>query len=184
MGFDVDDVGAVCMANALQSAGEANILAIVHDTGFNKGIAGVSAINHYYGHDDIPLGAYKGAFGKDNANNTQDKYLDDIINRFPGPIKTYDDVPSAVDTYRKALAAADDNSVNIASIGMTTNLRDLLQSKADSNSDLNGVDLVAKKVKKVVWMDMMYNFGFAEYETYHWIGSDNGCRCSAEVAVM
>jgi inosine-uridine nucleoside N-ribohydrolase len=125
MGFDVDDVGAVCMANALQKNGEAKILAIVHDTGFNKGIGGVSSINHYYGHDDILLGAYKGEFGRDGRND-QDKYLDDIINRFPGPVKTYDDVPSAVDTYRKALAAADDNSVHIASIGMTTNLRDLL----------------------------------------------------------
>jgi hypothetical protein len=67
---------------------------------------------------------------------------------------------------------------------MTTNLRDLLQSKADSNSDLDGKDLVAKKVKKVVWMDMMYNFGCAEYTTYHWLGSDTGCRGSAQVAVM
>ena len=44
--------------------GEANILAIVHDSGYKTGIGGVSAINHYYGHDFIPLGAYKGPFGK------------------------------------------------------------------------------------------------------------------------
>ena len=64
MGFDVDDVGAVCMANELMILGEADILAIVHDTGYKKGIGGVSAINHYYGHDSIPLGAYKGPFGE------------------------------------------------------------------------------------------------------------------------
>ncbi len=32
MGFDVDDVGAVCLAHALEDAGKAKILAIVHDT--------------------------------------------------------------------------------------------------------------------------------------------------------
>jgi hypothetical protein len=103
-------------------------LAIVHDTGFDEGIGGVSSINHYYGHDDIPLGAYKGAFGKNpNAGKgTQDRYLSDIIKRYPGPVKKYFDVPEAVETYRKALVAAKDNSVHIASIGMTTNLRDLL----------------------------------------------------------
>ena len=31
MGFDVDDMVAVCLANALQDAGKANILAMVHN---------------------------------------------------------------------------------------------------------------------------------------------------------
>lgn len=44
--------------------GEADILAIVHNTGFKLGIAGVSAINHYFGHDSILLGAYKGVFAR------------------------------------------------------------------------------------------------------------------------
>ena len=64
LGFDVDDTGAVCIANELMVRGEADILAIVHNTGFKLGIAGVSAINHYYGHDFIPLGAYKGEFAR------------------------------------------------------------------------------------------------------------------------
>ena len=102
MGFDVDDVGAICLANALVDLGEANILAIVHDTGFDKGIGGVSSINNYYGHNDILLGAYKGKFGQNpNAGKgTQDQYLSDIINRYPGPIKKYFDVPTATETYR------------------------------------------------------------------------------------
>ena len=64
LGFDVDDTGAVCIANELMTRGEADILAIVHNTGFKLGIAGVSSINHYYGHDFIPLGAYKGEFAR------------------------------------------------------------------------------------------------------------------------
>jgi hypothetical protein len=88
-------------------------------------------------------------------------------------------VPLAVDTYRKALAGAEDNSVVISAIGMTTNLRDLLQSKGDATSHLNGVDLVAAKVKTVVWMDGDYNFGCAQYRYDRWLGSDDGCRGSA-----
>ena len=180
MGFDVDDVGAVCMANELMILGEANILAIVHDTGYKIGIGGVSSINHYYGHDSIPLGAYKGEFGRaDDGTGSQNNYLSDIIRRFPGPVTDYDGVPTAVETYRKALVAADDKSVHIASLGMTTNLRDLLQSQGDSISSLTGVQLVEQKVKKVVWMDMMYNFGCAEHDTSDWLGDDAGCRGSA-----
>ena len=69
MGFDVDDVGSVCMANALHDLGEVDILAIVHDTGFSKGVGAISSINNYYGHD-FTIGAYKGPFGDDqNAYN-------------------------------------------------------------------------------------------------------------------
>jgi len=73
MGYDVDDVGAVCIAHALQDAGEANILGIVHDTGFEKGIGAVSVLNTFYGHD-IQLGAYNGVFARNATNNhhTQD----------------------------------------------------------------------------------------------------------------
>jgi inosine-uridine nucleoside N-ribohydrolase len=53
MGYDVDDVGAVCIANALVASQEADILAILHNVGYEKGIGGVSVINHYYGHDHI-----------------------------------------------------------------------------------------------------------------------------------
>eukprot|EP00966_Prymnesium_polylepis_P075329 1747203-Prymnesium_polylepis.1 len=51
------------MAHTLADQGEANILAIVHDTGFEQGIGAVSVINAYYGRDDIPLGVYRGPVG-------------------------------------------------------------------------------------------------------------------------
>ena len=91
LGFDVDDTGAVCIANELMLRGEADILAIVHDTGYKLGVGGVSAVNHYYGHDSIPIGAYKGVFGQlDNGNTTQDNYLTDVITHMPGPVTDYD----------------------------------------------------------------------------------------------
>ena len=64
MGFDVDDVGALCVAHALADNNETDILLVVHDTGFRLGAGAISSINHFYGRDEIPIGAYKGAFGK------------------------------------------------------------------------------------------------------------------------
>lgn len=59
----------------------------------------------------------------------QDQYLSSIINnpRMAGPVRNYTQVPLGTVAYRKSLAAAPDHSVHIASIGMPTNLRDLLQ---------------------------------------------------------
>ena len=61
-----------------------------------------------------------------------------MISTFPGPVTDYDGVPEAVETYRRALLAADDRSVHIASIGFTTNLGALLESEGDSISPLTG----------------------------------------------
>ena len=49
----------------------------------------------------------------------------------PGPIKSASDVPLALEVYRKTLSEAEDNSITISSIGMTMNLRDLINSKSD-----------------------------------------------------
>ena len=59
MDFDVDDVGAVCVANAMADRGEAELLAVVHDMGYPRGVAAPSVLNHYYGRDSVPLGAFK-----------------------------------------------------------------------------------------------------------------------------
>ena len=59
-GFDVDDVGAVAVANALQDNGECEIVAVAHTNGYNLAIGAVSSIMHFYDRDDVPLGAYKG----------------------------------------------------------------------------------------------------------------------------
>ena len=67
--FDVDDVVAICVAHALADRGETKILAIMHDAGIPQGIGAVSVLNHWYGRDDILLGAYKGDFGKDGNGN-------------------------------------------------------------------------------------------------------------------
>ena len=75
MSTDVDDVAAVCIANALADRGEATLLAVVHNTGLYEGVGAISVINHYYGRDDVPIGAYKGVclcLGAESATGGRD----------------------------------------------------------------------------------------------------------------
>lgn len=161
MSFDVDDVMAVCMAHALEDIGEVKILAIVHDAGYPKGVAALSVLSHFYGHDYIPLGAYKGKFGRDLKMPHQWKTGDYVPKLTSGhwraPINSSAHAPDAVSVYRKALAEADDHSVVIASIGFATNLALLLKSTADEFSELDGLELVRLKVKTVVWQGGWYD---------------------------
>ena len=109
----------------------------------------MSVINHYYGRDDIRLGAFKGDFGDYIGGN----YIDDLVDNFDSPIKHYDQVEDAVSVLRQTLAEAEvliqifryscffttliikDHSVVIASVGFLLNIADLLQSSGDGFSD-------------------------------------------------
>jgi len=187
---DVDDVVAICMAHALMDKGEVDIKAIVHDAGIPEGIGAMSVLNHFYGRDDILLGAYKGDFGKDDWGNwVRGWYVDDLVDNWPSPVKGSWDVPDAVSVYRQVLAAAEDHSVVISAIGFATNIADLLRSGPDDHDSRNGNDLVAAKVKTVVWQGgwypPMHGWGAA---TYNWnCGSEfydtSGCDGESEYAV-
>lgn len=61
--------------------------------------------------------------------------------------------------YRKALAASPDRSVAISSIGIHTNLAELLKSGPDQYSSLGGRDLVAKKTFLLAVMGGTYPRG-------------------------
>ena len=96
--FDVDDVLAICLAHVLADRGETEIKAIVHNAGIPEGIGAVSVLNHYYGRDDILLGAYKGEFGKDNAGNwVRGAYVDDLVNNWDSPIKHSSEVSQLIE---------------------------------------------------------------------------------------
>ena len=119
----------------------------------------MSVINHYYGRDDIRLGAFKGDFGDYIGGN----YIDDLVDNFDSPVKHYDQVEDAVSVLRQTLAEAEvrviqdsplmffklsnkDHSVVIASVGFLLNIADLLRSSGDGFSEKSGYDLVRDKV--------------------------------------
>lgn len=150
---DVDDVAAICVANALVDNGEAELLAVVHNTYPPACPGAISVLNHWYGHDDVVIGSYRGT---DLLPSEPLSYVNDLVANFPSPIKNKSQVPSAVEVYRKVLAAQPDRSVSISSIGLLTNLRALLDSAPDAHSALGGVALIEQKVKLLAVMGGKY----------------------------
>lgn len=157
MSIDVDDVGMLCAAHALADLGEARILAVLHDAATTYGVGAISVLNHYYGRDDIPLGAYKGAIGAPGpgsqhpafVNGGKGHYVQKLVETFPSPVRTMNDVPQALPVFRQTLESAEDGSVVILAVGFLTNVFDLLNTPSDG---LSGIELVRRKVQRMVLM--------------------------------
>jgi galactose mutarotase-like enzyme/inosine-uridine nucleoside N-ribohydrolase len=151
--MDVDDVAAIDIAHSLMDNGECNILAIVQNTYPPKGVGVISVLNHYYHRDYIPIGSYK---GKDLSPTPYLPDVDELTANFPSPIKNTTQVPDALHVYRSVLSQQPDHSVTISSIGILTNLEQLLQSPPDEHSALSGYDLISLKVKLLAVMGGKY----------------------------
>lgn len=149
MGPDYDDVGAITLLHAFADSGYIDILATVASTKY-EGVAAVfNVLNTYFKRPNLLIGVPKG-----KALELKDKqhWTDTILLNYPHRIKRNDEVLSAVDVYRKALASQADKSVTIITVGFLTNLADLLRSSPDQYSALGGTELVSKKVKQLVCM--------------------------------
>ena len=145
MSTDVDDAGALAVLHALADNGEAEILAVMHNTGHPLGVPVIDIINRFYGRPSLPVGALKTDFDNEDAR----PYLTALVETFPAEL-TRDSVPDATRLYRQILALQPDSSVVIVSIGFVTNLRALLESGPDEFSPLYGTELVRQKVKELV----------------------------------
>ena len=151
MSGDCDDAGAVALLNAFMNQGECRILACVvdgRDRDLSSGAA-VQAINAYYGHPNIPIGANHGEAW---IGATGSAYTLKIHQQFDPDFPTDDKLPAGVDVYRRALASAPNGSVVICSHGLMENLLALLNSKPDAISPLSGRELIRRKVRKLVIM--------------------------------
>jgi inosine-uridine nucleoside N-ribohydrolase len=149
MGPDYDDVGAITLLHAFADSGEAKILATVASDKYPNAAAVLSVFNTYFKKPNIPIGVVKG-----NAVNKGDwqHWSDTLITRYPHKIKSNDDAEDAVTVYRRVLSEQPDNSVTIVTVGFLTNLANLVNSKPDKYSELDGITLVHKKVKRLVSM--------------------------------
>ncbi len=149
MGPDYDDVGAITLLHAFADKGEASILATVASTKYDNVGAVLNVLNTYFKRPDIPIGVPRG-----EALTLKDfqHWSDTLVARYPHSIKQNADAMDAVELYRKVLSQQPDNSVTIVTVGFLTNIANLLKSKADQYSPLSGVDLVNKKVNKLVSM--------------------------------
>ena len=171
MALDPEDMNALCLLHAFADAGEAEILATVasgFETNRASGAA-IDVINTFYGRPDIPVGTQRinRVFHKYAIPLAVSPWTPAVRDAWPHDIPDDDRCPSAVSVYRKALAAQPDNSVTIVTTGWLTNLRDLLDSKPDAHSKLNGRELISQKVKELSTMGgafpqgWEYNFSYA-----------------------
>jgi len=157
MGPDYDDTGAITILNALADSGQAKILATMASTKY-EGVAGVlNVFNIYFRRPNIPVGV-----PKEYALDLRDfqHWTDTLLAKYPHKIKSNTDAWDAVKLYRKILASQPDKSVTIVTVGFLTNLSNLLNTKADQYSQLDGKALVAKKVKLLVCMAGKFPSGF------------------------
>lgn len=150
IGPDYDDAGALAMLHALADRGEANILATIASNKHELVAPVIDIINTYYGRPDLPIGAPKGMGGVDITSKY--RWAEEIADQYPHDVQSTSAVPDAVSVYRRLLVEQPDTSVTVVTVGFLTNLANLLQSKPDSLSPLNGRDLVRKKVKMLVSM--------------------------------
>lgn len=149
MGPDYDDVGAIAMLHAFADDGKVNILATIASTKYDNVAAVFNVFNTYFNKPNIPIGVPKG-----EALELRDfqYWSDSVVKNYPHAINTNKDVPDAVALYRRLLSIQPDKSVTIITVGFLTNLKNLLQSKADMFSPLSGEQLVRQKVKQLVSM--------------------------------
>ena len=141
---DVDDVLALAMLHSLADRGACHLLGVTISKQNPQTAAFVGAQNTFYGRPDLPIGVTR----DETAQKRESRYLKlaDSAN-YPHNIRSNDDVPEAVALLRQLLAAQPDGSVSLVSVGIASNMANLLRSKADTVSPLEGPSLIRQKVK-------------------------------------
>jgi purine nucleosidase len=148
IGNDCDDVLALGVIHALQSRGECELLAVTVTKDHELAAPFVDVVNTFYGRGDIPIGVCRSDVTNGEGRfNSLATVHDDGILRYPHDLLSGNDAPDAVAVLREALASAEDGSVAVAQVGFSTNLANLLASEPDEISELNGTELVEKKVR-------------------------------------
>lgn len=151
MNGDVDDVGALALLHAFADLGEAEILACMTSEPHPMVSECIDAINTWYNKPDIPIGALRGSGGSGS-------YVTKVAERYPHDA-TRETLPEPVPLYRSILGGQPDSSVTIVSVGFLPNLGQLLKTSADEHSPLDGISLVAQKVKLWICMGGEYPVG-------------------------
>jgi hypothetical protein len=164
METDCDDAGALATVLALCDRGDARLLACICDAPTPWGPPCIQRILDYYRVASPvgsvlprhPLSQARYADYRGHVEMMASQLYHERVARMPRPDGTVAAAPPALQdaliTYRQALSQAEDGSVVIIAVGLLTALADLLDSPADAHSSLPGMELVARKVAKLVTM--------------------------------
>jgi len=157
MGNDVDDALALAMIHALQSQGEAKLLAVTLTKDNRCAAPFVDIVNTFYGRGDIPVGVVRNGKTPNDSPMicvpVERKHPDGSF-VYPRRLTDFREAPDAVDLLRKTLAKEKDGTVTIVQVGFSTNLARLLESDRD---------LVARKVRLLSVMAGAFPDGKPEY---------------------
>ena len=156
-GGDADDLGALAMLNNFIDKGEINLLAVMCWSTEKYAVSGIDAVNRFYGHDDIPIGTRK-----DEIHITDWNYSKPIVEKHKYKLDQ-NTAEDAIKLYRKILAEHEDRSIKIVTVGPLKNIENLLNSAPDEISDLNGKELIEKKVNEFVIMGGKFPEGEKEW---------------------
>lgn len=151
MGSDCDDVGALALLHAYADMGQADILACAYSSGkIPYGVGVIQAINHYYGRQEIPIGAYHKSDIGDSIDKMDSRRLAEDTMTYGHNLILNTDAPELTGILRKVLADSENQKVVYITVGHTKGLYDLLKSGPDQHSPLSGAELIESKVDKWV----------------------------------
>ncbi|RLD95012.1 MAG: hypothetical protein DRJ29_04145 [Bacteroidetes bacterium] len=145
-GIDADDLGALAMLHHFVDKNECELAAIMCWSTEQYAVSAIDAVNRFYKHPDILIGARK-----DSVQFVESSYSKAIADKFHYTLNHHI-IPDAVALYRKILAESDDYSLVIVTVGPLKNIENLLGSGGDSISPLSGEELVEQKVREFVMM--------------------------------
>ena len=156
IGGCTDDLFALEMLYDYQCRGMCELLGVVVDRMGEECASVVDVMNTYFGYPNTPIGIERKGIrnpivftdyrGLSAMRDEKGELL------FSCSVSDYTTLPDGWQLYRKLLASQPDHSVTICSIGFVSSLAQLLESQPDTVSPLSGVELVRRKVKRIVIM--------------------------------
>ena len=164
LGGDIDDGGALAIVHHGIDKELCKLLCCTSSTINPYSVPAIDAINEYYGHKVevgttkvVPTGENKNlAEHLKNCDTWYGKYINDNYHH----TYTQENAMDAVKLLRKVLSENisdnPDDRVTIIVIGTSTNIKGLLESKADEYSPLDGVELMKKSVKELSLMGCFF----------------------------
>lgn len=159
MGNDIDDALALAVIHALESRGEAKLLAVTVTKDNRWAAPYVDLVNHFYGRGTVPVGVVRnGKTPEDSPYIQVPSERKDSQGKLLYPRRIVDGLQElgAGALLRRVLEEQPDGSVVIVQVGFSTNLARLLEQPG-------GRDLVVRKVKLLSMMAGEFPEGKPEY---------------------
>ncbi|HKW97636.1 MAG TPA: nucleoside hydrolase [Bryobacteraceae bacterium] len=159
MGNDIDDAVALAMIHALESRGEAKLLAVTVTKDNRWSAPFIDVMNTFYGRGNIPIGVVHNGKTPEDSNMIRlpsERKRPDGSFVYPHDLLDGRNAPEAVSLLRQVLAKETDGAVVIVQVGFSTNLARLIETA-------EGRDLVRRKVRLLSIMGGAFPDGQPEY---------------------